>query len=73
MDAPSPPQGFDSFSRLVIDQRALLELLQEAPHDDALAAKAVELGRANGCFFSEDDVRQALRMARAEWIQRAAQ
>jgi hypothetical protein len=73
MDAASPSQGFHSFSRLVLDQPALLRLLEEAPHDGALAARAVELGRANGCAFSEEDVHQALREARVEWIQRAAQ
>jgi|HubBroStandDraft_5_1064220.scaffolds.fasta_scaffold1589101_1 hypothetical protein len=73
MDPASPPLGFDTFSRLVFDQPSLLKLLQEAPHDDALAARAVELGRDRGCIFSEDDVRQALRAARMEWIQRAAQ
>lgn len=68
---PSPArEDFERFHAQVLGDPGLLEQLRAAQGREAFKALAVELGRAQGLNFTEDDVQTAMNEAKKTWLER---
>ncbi|MCP3137686.1 Nif11-like leader peptide family natural product precursor [Pyxidicoccus xibeiensis] len=65
-----PPDDFERFRRLVLEDRALQVALEATAEVPAFIALARKLGAERGCHFTEVDIREAIRSARREWNER---
>lgn len=65
-----PPDDFERFRQLVLDDVTLQDALKETADVPAFLALARRLGAERGCHFTEDEVREAIRAARRAWLER---
>lgn len=65
-----PPEDFERFRRLVLEDAALQQALRDTPDVPAFIALARRLGAERGCDFSAEDVQEAMRAARRAWRER---
>jgi hypothetical protein len=63
-------QNLDRFRQRVLADRTLFEQLRQTANLDGFVALAVRLGAEQGCVFTEQDVRGALRECRRAWLER---
>ncbi|HTG15904.1 MAG TPA: aspartyl/asparaginyl beta-hydroxylase domain-containing protein [Blastocatellia bacterium] len=69
-DRPSSPEALERFRSLVFDDVDLQERLRQVADRGLFIDLAVRLGEERGCSFNAEDVREALRANRREWIER---
>jgi len=67
---PSSPEALERFRGLVFDDVDLQERLRQVADRGLFIDLAVRLGEERGCSFNAQDVREALRANRREWIER---
>ncbi|WP_164019683.1 Nif11-like leader peptide family natural product precursor [Pyxidicoccus trucidator] len=65
-----PPDDFERFRRLVLEDPALQEALRETTDVPGFIALATQLGEERGCHFTAEELRETLRTARREWLGR---
>lgn len=66
----SAPEAFLRFRQHVLATPWLFERLCAEKEREAFAARMVELGREQGCFFTANEVINGLNDARREWLER---
>jgi Nif11 domain len=64
------PQNLERFRQLVLADRSLFEQLRQTADLDGFVALAVRLGAEQGCVFTEQEVREAVRAWRRAWLER---
>ncbi|QSQ25439.1 Nif11-like leader peptide family natural product precursor [Pyxidicoccus parkwayensis] len=64
-----PPDDFERFRRLVLEDLALQDALKATVDVPAFIALARKLGAERGCHFTEEEVREAMRAARRKWLE----
>ena len=69
-DPAAGAKNFERFFVMVVAESELFDALRAALDGEALAQRAVELGRARGCEFGRGDVQAALTSARRSWSER---
>ena len=65
-----PPEDFERFRQLVLEDAELERALRETPDTPAFIALARKLGAERGCHFTAEDVHEAMRAARRTWRER---
>lgn len=61
---------FENFREIVLEDEELQQELRAITDSKEFVARVVELGSANGCRFSSDDVVEAMRLGRQTSIER---
>lgn len=65
-----PRDDFERFRRLVLEDVALQAVLRETADVAGFIALATKLGAERGCHFTAEELREAIRSARREWLER---
>ena len=61
---------FEDFRQKVLEDSTLQHRLRGMANLDEFVTRCVDLGHELGCEFAASDVRDALNIARREWLQR---
>ncbi|MFP2907633.1 Nif11-like leader peptide family natural product precursor [Pyxidicoccus sp. 3LFB2] len=65
-----PRDDFERFRHLVLEDVALQEALRDTADVPGFIALAMKLGAERGCHFTAEELRETLRAARREWLER---
>jgi predicted ribosomally synthesized peptide with nif11-like leader len=61
---------FEQFRRCVLEDLSLQKQLRAFTSRDKFVDRAVKLGTERGFQFTEEDVREAMRACRRDWMER---